>query len=194
MNEKYNGPVPYVIITKDAVTRDSPFRGHANRLRLPGNNGRKILVTECAPQEPFCEHVIGLDELEWRPPAILPTGEGGVEIATFTEFSGQDRHKHIKSMETYTVLKGTMDIHLNDTGPFTLSAGDEVVVLPGTIHQVCVRPRSERLPADDFALLVRVHAINAYGISDKYVQLSKDGEWRRWDTLSPEERKKAFRL
>jgi quercetin dioxygenase-like cupin family protein len=72
----------------------------------------------------------------WRVPAVFPTGDGGLEVATFTEFAGQDRNKHEVSTEIYTVLKGKLLMYINDEGPYELDATDEVVILPGTIHEV----------------------------------------------------------
>lgn len=147
------------------------------------NNGRKVLVndiyqkTELRAQEP---------EWEFGPETgktpVIETGIGGIEVATFTHEAGQDCHKHIIATEIYTVLKGTMLMRINEKDPpLALEAGDEVIVLPNTVHEV--------LP-DDTSFLTRVHAIDCYGDRDKYVK--RNGEWcqvltlKKIDTNKPE--------
>jgi mannose-6-phosphate isomerase-like protein (cupin superfamily) len=177
-------PVPFVLIKKDDVIRD-------DKLRKPGNNGRKVAAIRYEPDPPFSEKII--TDPYWKIPYVLPTGDGGLEIATFTEFSGQDRHMHKKSIEIYTVLKGSMEIYLNDKGPFLLAEGEEVLILPGTVHQVCQRTPRRDLPDEKFDLIVRVHATDCYGSSDKYVQLSQNGNWERWSDLSKKDKQKAYK-
>ncbi|MCX5643344.1 MAG: hypothetical protein NTZ17_01470 [Phycisphaerae bacterium] len=163
MTERQKWPVPFVLIRRDAAMRDGEVAGQPNKLRIPGNNGRKILATEVVPQ--FGEKEI-CDPL-WHVPYVLPTGEGGVEIATFTEFAGQDRHKHETGLETYTVLKGTMEIYINDAGPYPVHEMEEIVILPCTVHEVVENIPNQKNSGVEFALLVRVHSINCLGGVDK---------------------------
>jgi quercetin dioxygenase-like cupin family protein len=129
------------------------------------NNGRKVLVNEI-----LREAERPIDDPEWKPeppppPAghtpVLETGYGGVEVATFTEKAGQDRHKHLASMEIYTILEGTMTIRIEDKQDVILQAGDEVVILPGVVREVLDKGTS---------FLTRLHAINCHGLRDKYVE------------------------
>ena len=189
MTDKPKWPVPFVLIRRDAVVRDGEMVSQPNKLRIPGNNGRKILATEVNPkfgEKEICDHV-------WLVPYVLPTGEGGIEVATFTEFAGQDRHKHETGLEIYTVLKGTLEIYINDAGPFLVHEMEEVVILPGTVHEVVEKIPNQQNSEVDFALLVRVHSFNCFGVIDKFVQFSPDGEWERWDRIPKEDRAKAYR-
>jgi len=182
-------PVRYVLIEKDKVVGDAELIGETNKLGAENNNGRKICATTVMPKFGEAE----IRDPQWQVPAVLPTGEGGLEVATLTEFTGQDRHKHQKSTEIYTVLRGEFQIYVDDAGPLTLRAGDEIVILPGTVHEVIHRERRARDASESFDLLVRVHAINCHGVDDKYVQLELDGEWRQWSSLSKEDRTRAYR-
>jgi mannose-6-phosphate isomerase-like protein (cupin superfamily) len=189
MNNSQNWPVPFVLIKKDYVIQDAEVIRKENKLRMLGKNGRKIVATSVISK--FDEELI--DDPIWKVPKILPTGDGGLEIASFTEFAGQDRHKHKKSIEIYTVLKGTMEIYIDDKGPYSVYEGDEVVILPGTIHQVVQKNPRPDLSEGDFDLLVRVHAMDCYGNADKYVQLNPNGDWERWDNISREEKDRAYK-
>jgi len=65
------------------------------------------------------------------------------EIEPVTEHPEYDRaieviiqskpHKHIKMTQYYTVLEGSMDLHLDDT-VVTLHKGDKQTVVPGVVH------------------------------------------------------------
>jgi hypothetical protein len=111
--------ISHVILRKRAVQSDW-------KLTLPEseNNGRKHVVKELWPkrERPIVDP-------EWVPEPssgftpVLVTGDGGTEIATFTEGAGQDRHKHLVSMETYTVLAGTLKIFIDDQGGRCAPAG-----------------------------------------------------------------------
>jgi uncharacterized cupin superfamily protein len=182
-------PVPFVLITRDFVQRDAEVMGKENKLGRENNNGRKICATEVMTQ--FDEHTIR--EPLWKVPAVLPTGDGGLEVATFTEFAGQDRHKHFKGTEIYTVLQGELEIYIDDKGPYVLQAGDEVVILPETVHEIIQKKRRSRDVGETFDLLARVHSLNCYGAADKYVQLEQGGKWQRWSDLSKDERARAYR-
>ena len=133
------------------------------------NNGRKFLVnsifpkTECLAEDP-----------EWKPSStpeektpVIPTGKGGIEISTFNENADQDCHKHLKGTEIYSVIEGSMKIRLNESEIVTLKAGDDVVVLPGTIHEVLYDETSK--------YLTRVYSIDCFGNDDKFVKV--DGNW-----------------
>lgn len=187
-------PVPYALITlQNAETDAIPPGEHNKKLAIPGNNGRKIFATTVMHQ--FGEELI-VDPV-WRAPSVFPTGDGGIEVATFTEFSGQDRHRHEKGTEIYTVLRGELEIYINDTLIQPLCAGDEIVIPPGTIHEV-VQPTNDTpsdTPAEgnDFKLVVRVHSISCYGVDDKYVQLNPKGSWLKWSHLSKEQRAAAYK-
>jgi quercetin dioxygenase-like cupin family protein len=163
----------YVTISLDNVRRDACIDNSLMRkLETPENNGRKIFATSVMPQKGETT----IDQELWVAPSIFPTGNGGIEIATFTEYSSQDRHRHDRATEIYTVLKGQLIFYINDREIPVLHEGDEIVILPGTVHQV--RKPSYRLEKkDDFELIVRVHSISCYGEDDKYVQLEPDGKW-----------------
>jgi mannose-6-phosphate isomerase-like protein (cupin superfamily) len=180
--------VPFIVISKANAERDAEPAG-TNKLGVLDNTGRKACAISVVPE--FGEHVI--DSPQWTAPAVLGTGAGGFEIATFTEFSSQDRHKHEKAIEIYTVLKGRMEIYIDDSGPYSLSAGDELVILPGTVHEIVQQKRRERKPGERFKLLVRVHVIGCYGAEDKYVQVEPAREWRRWSELTAEERSSCYK-
>lgn len=174
--------IPYVLIDKTTVSKDSKL-GHE------ANNGRKICATSV--MEKFDE--VEISNPVWNVRAVLPTGNGGYEVATFSEYSGQDRHMHHQGIEIYNVLKGTMQIRINDIDLLTLDMGDEIIILPKTIHEVVQQKQGSATPGTDYELLVRVHSLNCYGADDKYVQLTKDGKWMKWSDISKEERKKAIK-
>lgn len=188
MNTHKYFPVSFVLIKKDKVLLDVEVIDKENKLGRLNNNGRKILALNVKKE--FGEELINAPV--WKAPQILPTGEGGIEISTFTEYSKQDRHKHLKGTEIYTVLKGTMEIFINDE-PYILNELDEVVILPGTVHEVAQQNSGERKNIDSFELVVRVHSINCFGESDKYVQLEQDGKWESWENLSNEKRKRTYK-
>jgi quercetin dioxygenase-like cupin family protein len=216
MLQSDNLRVPYVVIKlenveEDAVLKDSKIR----KLENPGNNGRKIFASTVMSNKG--ETVI-TNEV-WTAPNIFPTGDGGFEVSTFTEFSIQDRHRHFIGTEIYTVLRGKLELYINDKKIPALYAGDEIVVLPGTVHQVCQsisKPEIEDFESASehnynnlppcgskvspkpclgaFQLIVRVHSIACHGEGDKYVQLDPEGEWLVWSSLSPQQRAGAYRL
>ncbi|NLD98344.1 MAG: cupin domain-containing protein [Fibrobacter sp.] len=182
--------LPYVLIKLDNVQKDAPLPGHSQRkLEETGNNGRKIFATSIMPGKG--EWLIVNEE--WIAPAVYPSGNGGIEISTFTEYSSQDRHRHERGIEIYTVLKGKLALYINDKEIPVLQTGDEIVILPGTVHQVKM-PSFGTEKKEEFELLVRVHSISCFGEDDKFVQLKQDGEWVRWSELATEERKAAYRL
>jgi quercetin dioxygenase-like cupin family protein len=160
--------ISHIVLKKDNVKAD--WRLHIQPKEK--NNGRKVLVNEIYPSKE--SHI---QVPVWKPGAetdktpVLETGFGGVEVATFTHEAGQDCHKHFIGMEIYTVLEGTMRMEVDQT-LVTLEAGDEIIVLPNTVHEV--------LP-DGTPFLTRVHSINCYGDRDKYVD--RNGEWCQVFTL-----------
>jgi mannose-6-phosphate isomerase-like protein (cupin superfamily) len=192
---RMNPTISHIVLRKRVVEADW-------KLALPElkNNGRRHVVTKLwsAKERDINE----LGDPEWAPgpedgrTPVLVTCDGGTEIATFTEDAGQDRHMHLVSTETYTVLKGALQILIDDRGPLKLSAGDEVIILPGTVHEI-VRGTSTGKTLRDTgrepALLVRVHAVQCQGEADKYVQLQPHGDWLRWSDLSKEDRTRAFK-
>jgi quercetin dioxygenase-like cupin family protein len=190
MMQSIKTTVPFVIISLENVIHDAKVEGvNIRKLENPGNNGRKIFATAVMPQK----GEVLINKEMWNAPSIFPTGNGGIEISTFTEYSCQDRHRHDRATEIYTVLKGQLTFFINDKEVPTLHAGDEIVVLPETVHQVRQPVYTSGLK-DEFELLVRVHSISCYGEEDKYVQLEPDGEWMKWSGLLPEQRKNAYKL
>lgn len=183
-------PVSHVEIRfQNALDDACPDGCTIRKLETPGNNGRKVFATSVMHHKG--ETII--DTTMWSAPAIYPTGNGGVEIATITEYCSQDRHQHHRATEIYTVLKGQLGMFINDKEIPVLNPGDEIVVLPGTIHQVR-KPSSTSEKKQEFEMVVRVHSICCYGEDDKYVQLQQSGEWVKWSTLSPESRVNAYKL
>jgi len=177
--------IDHLILRMDVVQRDWKLaKTDGGR-----NNGRKHLVKTLWPakERPAITPEWSFDPEDGLTP-VLETGEGGIEIATFTEDAVQDRHKHLVSTEIYIVLRGTLKMLINDGEPVELSAGDEVIVLPGTIHEIL-----RTSPNEKSNLLVRVHALNAQGDNDKFVQMQPGGTWSRWSDLSPDDRLNAYR-
>lgn len=152
----------HIVLRKSIVCQD--WRIHIKP--RDKNNGRKVLVNEMRPSKETQIH-----EPEWKPgpqegqTPVLETGYGGVEVASFNQKAGQDRHKHLTSTEIYTVLEGKIKIRVNDE-ELLLDAGDEIIVLPGTVHEVL---------DSGTEFLVRLHAIDCHGDRDKYV--SQGGAW-----------------
>ena len=179
--------VGFVLLPKQSAADDGERLGWENKLGIADNNGRKVCARGLRGPEYEIRHP------DWRPPAVLLTGDTGFQVATFSEFSRQDRHKHESGAEIYTVLKGEMEIFLNDEGPHRLLAGDEIIIPPGTIHEILQKRHDCRHEGEEFALLARVHAFPCGGDRDKFVQLTLGGEWFRWDRLSAEERVAAYR-
>jgi mannose-6-phosphate isomerase-like protein (cupin superfamily) len=189
MSGSKQASVPYVLIKKKDVLLDGTIIHQKNKLGLVNNNGRKIFANKIMTQ--YGEE--RLIDTVWRVPNIYPTGGGGIEIATFTEFSQQDRHKHKKGTEIYTVLKGTMQLFINDGDPLVLLEGDEIVILPNTVHEIVQQRSDERKDSEDFKLLVRVHSLNCYGASDKFIQFKPKGAWKLWKDLSKEQQRSAYK-
>jgi hypothetical protein len=190
MSEHSNLLVPFVLIRRECVTLDGELIRSDNKLGRENNCDQYIFATTV--MERFGEKLI--DTPIWTVPYVFPTAEGGIEIATFTEYSGQDRHKHNEGIEIYTVLKGKMEIFVNDEGPCVLNALDEVVIFPGTIHEVIQKkPHRTSTEFEEFDLLVRVHSINCYSEADKYVQVKQDSEWMHWRDLDKSQRDTAHK-
>ncbi|PKH03661.1 hypothetical protein CXF72_05205 [Psychromonas sp. MB-3u-54] len=189
MSQHTEYPVSHVLITRQNAEKDAEIIGQKNKLGESNNNGRKVFATNIMPD--FGETLI--TEALWKAPSVLPTGKGGLELATFTEYASQDRHKHQRGIEIYTVLKGIMKIYINDSGPHLLHSGDEVVILPGTIHEVIQQKQGDHEKGSAFELIVRVHSIYCYGAEDKYVQLKSDGPWLKWSDLSKPQRFSAYK-
>ena len=125
----------------------------------PGARGaRKLLVTELYP-----EHEQAACQTVWSPPAAAEKCQvqvnQDIELAMFTELNVQDRHYHKVASEFYTVLKGVMVIEVEDQA-YTLSAGDTIVINPGTVHQI--KPQ-------DCEFICQVITANCGGITDKYI-------------------------
>lgn len=182
-------PVPFVLIKKEYALLDSEILRQENKLGQFNNNGRRVLATTL--RKDLGETLI--DDPVWRAPQLLPTGTGGIEVGTFTEFTHQDRHKHIKGTEIYTVLKGTLELFINDEGPYVLHESDEVVILPDTVHEIVQKNTGTRKNNEDFEVVVRVHSVNCFGPFDKYVQLVPDGPWEVWQALTKEQQMTAYR-
>ena len=158
--------ISHLVLRKEQAKADWKLRVQPRKR----NNGRKVLVNEIYPSKEFHAR-----ETEWKPglqtgkSPVIETGAGGVEVATFTHEAGQDCHKHLIATEIYTVLEGRMQMRIDETDPpLVLEAGDEVIILPNTAHEV--------LPGVD-SFLARVHSINCHGDRDKYVR--SNGEWRQ---------------
>lgn len=121
--------LPALLLTRRAVAADPA-------LHFGARGARKHIVTELF-DEKETEAVVP----EWGSPA---QGEkcrvvvaSGLEMASFTEVTPQDRHYHKVGTEIYIVLAGTMRIEV-DGLVFALELGDTLVVSPGAVHQVLV--------------------------------------------------------
>jgi mannose-6-phosphate isomerase-like protein (cupin superfamily) len=151
MNTQNKHSVSYVIIRKDNASSDE-------RLTKLNNRGRKILANKILPDKS-----VQLQSPEWNPPgpdgksSILETGCGGLEIAICNQNTHQESHKHLLATEIYTVLEGEMNIKVDGT-EITMKQGDEIVVLPGTAHEI--------VPNSKF--LTIVHFVDCHGENDKY--------------------------
>ena len=154
--------VPYIVLKKTLLEADWKLSVQPREK----NNGRKVLVNELYPAKE-----IDAQDREWAPgpetdkTPVVVTGIGGVEVATFTHEAGQDCHKHLIGTETYTVLDGVMRMRLEEQVIVELQVGDEIVIFPGTVHEVVT---------DGVRFLTRVHSINCYGDKDKYVKREQD--------------------
>ena len=119
--------------------------------------------------EIYPEKEIPLEVPEWKPAGtghkspVVETGPGGIEVCTFTQHAGQHFHYHKVGTEIFTVLEGTMKIRLVDPGGeetiAQLNAGDEVIIFPGTPHEILT----------EGTFLSRVHSINCLGKEDKFI-------------------------
>lgn len=154
--------VPFLVIRK----RESELDWKLNLEPMKKNNGRKICVNKiCNSKEYHAKSP------EWKPrpedekTAVVETGYGGIEVATFSEKAYQNRHKHLISTETYTVLKGSMDIRFEEE-IITLEVGDEIIIFPNTVHEV-LNYKS--------MFLTRLHSMNCHGDKDKYLEVN--GKW-----------------
>ena len=157
---------PYLVLRREKVKADWKLKRRAGAR----NNGRKVLVNRLyAETEEHARSPAWAAGPEAGKTPVVETGAGGLEVSTITHEAAQDYHKHLLATEVYTVLEGTMRMRLGEPGEsVVLAAGDEVIVLPGTAHEV--------LNEDGEPFLARVHAVNSHGDADKYVKL--DGEWR----------------
>ena len=151
------------------------------------SNGRKVFATERYADETH------LEETEWAPPAVVETGPGAFEVATLTEFTKQDRHRHRRSTEHYIVLAGHLELLVDDAGPVRLEAGDHIVLPPGVVHEV-LEQEPTAAPGSPPTTLVRVIATDCHGAADKEVQLEEGGPWHVWAELDADQRRNAYRV
>jgi mannose-6-phosphate isomerase-like protein (cupin superfamily) len=164
----YKNDISHVIIKYSDVISDPK--------QMPtGNRGRKFLVNKIYENKE-CRIKAGLDSIYpdfvvWkvdyqRKNPVFETGDGGIEVTTFTEKTEQDKHKHLIATEMYTVLEGKMKIKINEK-EIEVSEKDEVIILPGTVQEI--------LP-EGCKFVTRGRSVNCYGDSDKYIEV--DGEWK----------------
>lgn len=127
-------------------------------LQPDARGARKLLVTQIYPER---EQTVG--QTVWSPPASGEKCEvqvtPDIELALFTGQTAQDRHYHKVATELYTVLQGEMVIEV-DEHSYLLSAGDTIVINPGTVHQI--KPH-------DCDFICQVITTNCGGIADKYI-------------------------
>ncbi len=146
--------VPYLIMRLKDAANDG-------KLEQPGNNGRKVIAISLCPA--FEKHA---SVPAWRSAAagkktpIVVTGDGGLEVSTFSQTARQDFHKHKRGTECYTVLSGDMKVRLSKRKAITLHAGDELVVFPGTVHEILAQGK----------FVARVHSVNSFGAKDKFIK------------------------
>jgi mannose-6-phosphate isomerase-like protein (cupin superfamily) len=77
-------------------------------------------------------------EIEWRPPAVESKCDvllmHDTEVSIFNQDASLDRHYHKFATEIYTLLKGRMQVEVEDQ-IWELEAGDTMIVTPGTVHR-----------------------------------------------------------
>lgn len=139
-----------LLITLAAVKQDTALQA--------GNRGAgKILVTGLYPEtEDEATEIVWLPGSAKRQVQLTPD----IEVAIFTQHAAQDRHHHKLGTEFYSVIEGEMIIEIEGR-PYTLAAGDMIVVHPGTVHQV--KP-------EGCEFICRVISANCGGISDKHIE------------------------
>ena len=122
--------IPYLLIKKKYCSSDY-------KLKIPQNNGRKILVEKILPsKEKKANNVIWKPFLLPRKTPVVIVGKKGFEVATFTQSAKQEYHKHPYGIECYTVIKGKMTIFFNNKNKIILNQGDECIVFPNTFHKI----------------------------------------------------------
>ncbi len=118
------------------------------------------------------------------PGDVIETGEGGCEVAIFTQKTVQDRHYHSDATEIYIVTRGKMDILVGSEGNFrSIVQGDLLHIEAGTWHQV--------LRTTDFTAIVISPETD--GEKGKYVQLEEGGAEHCWADLRADERIAAYK-
>lgn len=139
-----------LLITLAAVKQDTALQA--------GNRGAgKILVTGLYPEtEDEATEIVWLPGSAKRQVQLTPD----IEVAIFTQHAAQDRHHHKLGTEFYSVIEGEMIIEIEGR-PYTLAAGDMIVVHPGTVHQV--KPAGSEF-------ICRVISANCGGIADKHIE------------------------
>ena len=142
-------PADALLISLDAVKQD-----HA----LQHRGARKILVTGRYPASE-AEN----SKILWRPPATSEKcavqTNADIELAVFNNRASQDRHYHESGTEIYTVLEGIMHIEI-EAAACTLSAGDTIVINPGTVHEI--KPEGT-------SFICQVVTANCKGARDKVI-------------------------
>ena len=140
------------------VRKEDSKEDLGNRRRIDGRNDRKLLVTKI-----YDKAEKPADKVVWEPPEERPKCPvqemDDTEIAVFNQYAEQDCHYHILGTEVYMVLEGVVEIEV-DSETYLLSAGDMIVVNPGTKHEV--------KPNENKPFLCRVVTVNCHGKKDRY--------------------------
>ncbi len=119
--------LPALLIRKSSASIDPQLQ--------PGARGaRKQVVTKLYESK---ERLAG--EVFWNSPVedekCPVMVADNLEVATFNEVTGQDRHSHGKAREIYIVLDGTMYMEVAGE-TYGLGAGDMIIINPGMAHEV----------------------------------------------------------
>jgi quercetin dioxygenase-like cupin family protein len=142
---------PALVIHLAKIKQDPALQPNAR-------GARKLLVTGIYP-----EHEQVARQNVWSPPTDAEKCQvqitQDIELATFTEQNAQDRHYHQLATEVYTVLKGVMMIEV-EAQLYTLTAGDTIVINPGSVHQIKVQ---------GCEFICQVITANCGGIADKFI-------------------------
>jgi len=141
-----------LLLTKQAVDADTAF--------AEGGRGARRIVSITPPfegKERIADEVIWSAAAGKLTPIVIADNW---EVAIFNQAAKQDRHPHKFGTEIYVVRRGLMEIEVEGE-VFILSAGDTIIVLPGSAHEV-LRP-------EGCSFETQLVCTNCGGPADKFV-------------------------